>query len=357
MTSVSPKDSDSSSNLHLHLKEQPEQVSGKMEGRSFAKISGLSGWERLSSLFNIIKLVIFTGFLIFSSQEQRKEMGEQWQEFYTGNRVKKLDDSASVTDLSNRVDEAVTEREPDAGASLVVDVPSEPIEAPQAGASTVQDTQLRDRELEAIEREREALRLASYEKMRTAIINAKVPEVPESEHFNLLTENALHEITPGVFLGGNYQPAVFYRYSEEQVEKGEAVEFGQIINVTLRRQEGNYFDPKAPSFTFPSGTEPRRRPDVSIESLRAEEQRYLHEAIRLIDNTKVKNVLIRCQQGIDRSATVVIAYLMSKYHVTADQALNFVRSKRFIANPLDEAGAGVGYMTFLRNEFRPIKLD
>ena len=65
-----------------------------------------------------------------------------------------------------------------------------------------------------------------------------------------------------------------------------------------------------------------------------------------------KKVFVHCAQGKDRSATVVIAYIMSRYDVNADQALTYVRSKRWIANPMDKGG----YMDFLRNEFQPVQL-
>lgn len=46
------------------------------------------------------------------------------------------------------------------------------------------------------------------------------------------------------------------------------------------------------------------------------------------------NVLVHCTQGTSRSPTIVAAYLMAKYDLTADYALEFVKRRRPFANPL-----------------------
>ena len=53
--------------------------------------------------------------------------------------------------------------------------------------------------------------------------------------------------------------------------------------------------------------------------------------IRLIDSGEC--VLVNCMAGISRSATIVIAYLMTKQNLTFQEAFNFVKSKRSIINP------------------------
>ncbi|KAI5639979.1 dual specificity phosphatase, catalytic domain-containing protein [Phthorimaea operculella] len=45
------------------------------------------------------------------------------------------------------------------------------------------------------------------------------------------------------------------------------------------------------------------------------------------------NVLVHCHFGVSRSATLVIAYLMEKYKLNYEQAVNFVRSRRKFINP------------------------
>lgn len=41
--------------------------------------------------------------------------------------------------------------------------------------------------------------------------------------------------------------------------------------------------------------------------------------------------MVNCKQGASRSATLVLAYLMIKHHMTAKQAVRIVRAKREIA--------------------------
>jgi dual specificity phosphatase 12 len=42
----------------------------------------------------------------------------------------------------------------------------------------------------------------------------------------------------------------------------------------------------------------------------------------------VGNVLVHCDQGVSRSATAVVAYLMRKHHATLSDALTMVQKKR-----------------------------
>jgi len=46
-----------------------------------------------------------------------------------------------------------------------------------------------------------------------------------------------------------------------------------------------------------------------------------------------KGVLVHCQQGISRSASIVIAYLIRNHRMTYDQALELVKSKRACVEP------------------------
>ena len=45
------------------------------------------------------------------------------------------------------------------------------------------------------------------------------------------------------------------------------------------------------------------------------------------------NLVVNCAQGVSRSATVTVAYLMTINSWSVDEALAFVRTKRSIANP------------------------
>ncbi|VDB95559.1 unnamed protein product [Peniophora sp. CBMAI 1063] len=62
---------------------------------------------------------------------------------------------------------------------------------------------------------------------------------------------------------------------------------------------------------------------------------HLEGAVERIDAAlkRGKNVLVHCQQGISRSASIVIAYLMRKRGMTFDAALAYVRSRRACIKP------------------------
>lgn len=172
------------------------------------------------------------------------------------------------------------------------------------------------------------------------------------EGLRLLEEHAVHEILPHLFLGGNYNPQVVHsKYSN--LPLANPMPYSLIINATSR----------APGFALPDGAErftftvmPGTR-DIDVDSFKANGQAELAHAIRSMHRSisAGRNVFVNCRQGVDRSATIVIAYIMSYYRVTVDQALNFVRNIRYIANPLDENGSN--YITFLRTQFRPVDLS
>lgn len=58
-------------------------------------------------------------------------------------------------------------------------------------------------------------------------------------------------------------------------------------------------------------------------------------AYHFINNSQLlkKNILIHCMAGISRSVSMVVYYFMKKQHMTFEEALNFIKNKRTIANP------------------------
>ncbi len=58
---------------------------------------------------------------------------------------------------------------------------------------------------------------------------------------------------------------------------------------------------------------------------------HFSRSIEFIDTSNI--VLVHCLAGVSRSATIVIAYLMSKYKVKAKTAIEFVKNKRNLINP------------------------
>lgn len=62
--------------------------------------------------------------------------------------------------------------------------------------------------------------------------------------------------------------------------------------------------------------------------------KHFDEAYKFIDkNIKNGNVLIHCQAGISRSATIIISYLMKKYHLSYGDIIKNIRCARPIINP------------------------
>lgn len=63
---------------------------------------------------------------------------------------------------------------------------------------------------------------------------------------------------------------------------------------------------------------------------------WLRSAVDWIDSQQRAGRItyVHCRAGRSRSAMVVTAYLMQRYHLSRDQALQFVREQRPVANPI-----------------------
>ncbi|CAI2372035.1 unnamed protein product [Moneuplotes crassus] len=81
---------------------------------------------------------------------------------------------------------------------------------------------------------------------------------------------------------------------------------------------------------------------IQVNDLPSENiQKYFESAYEFIDTalqsnkgTTINKVLVHCQVGMSRSATIVISYLMRKFpDMTLTKAFRFVKSKRPIVNP------------------------
>ncbi|KAJ6246126.1 dual specificity protein phosphatase [Anaeramoeba flamelloides] len=80
---------------------------------------------------------------------------------------------------------------------------------------------------------------------------------------------------------------------------------------------------------------------LSYTNLRVEDLYYsnliesFEEFYELIEKTRNENngILVHCQAGCSRSATVVLAYLMKKNNLTKQEALDYVRSIRPLVGP------------------------
>lgn len=74
------------------------------------------------------------------------------------------------------------------------------------------------------------------------------------------------------------------------------------------------------------------------DSLDEDIVRYLPNACQFIEQSALKNepVLVHCQAGVSRSASVCIAYLMKTRNMTYNQAYQFVKQRRSCISPNDK---------------------
>lgn len=62
--------------------------------------------------------------------------------------------------------------------------------------------------------------------------------------------------------------------------------------------------------------------------------RHFESAIAWLERAMLRGpVLVHCVQGVSRSATIVVAYLMAKQHYSLDRALELVKQKRPVVSP------------------------
>lgn len=62
-------------------------------------------------------------------------------------------------------------------------------------------------------------------------------------------------------------------------------------------------------------------------------------------------VLVHCMAGISRSVSLIVYYLMKKYHLDFDNALQFVKNKRKIANPNNSFKLQLKLYHVIRDQF------
>ncbi|TCD66033.1 hypothetical protein EIP91_001888 [Steccherinum ochraceum] len=72
-----------------------------------------------------------------------------------------------------------------------------------------------------------------------------------------------------------------------------------------------------------------------MDSTSADLKPHLEATVRWIDEKlrKGRNVLVHCQQGVSRSAAVVIAYLIYTHNMSYDSAFDLVKRKRACVKP------------------------
>ncbi|KAJ8339125.1 hypothetical protein SKAU_G00359110 [Synaphobranchus kaupii] len=122
------------------------------------------------------------------------------------------------------------------------------------------------------------------------------------------------EILPFLFLGSAYHA------SKKDMLDGMGI--SALLNVSSNCP--NHFEGVYQYKCIP--VEDNHKADISS---------WFIEAIEFIDSVKDSNgrVLVHCQAGISRSATICLAYLMKRKRVRLDEAFEFVRQRRSIISP------------------------
>lgn len=76
--------------------------------------------------------------------------------------------------------------------------------------------------------------------------------------------------------------------------------------------------------------------DSTDLDIRATRRRINNVASRLIDEVADRtntNILVHCNMGISRSATILLRYLQIAYHMNYHSAINFIKEKRSVVKP------------------------
>lgn len=98
--------------------------------------------------------------------------------------------------------------------------------------------------------------------------------------------------------------------------------------------------------------------DIGIDEIKNGMQDVLAKIYHAMSNNK--RVYVGCQQGKDRSALIVVAFIMWQFQVDAEIAVNFVKSKRPIVTVDTKGDGGVEnapYWNYLVNQFDPSQFD
>jgi hypothetical protein len=178
-----------------------------------------------------------------------------------------------------------------------------------------------------------------------------LPDIDEEAHFELLTEQAFHEIVPGVFLGGDYAPQRTHSLAAAAAdEPGNSPPCSLVVRCGETKSSAPGCGDAANTFAFPPKADATDgRVSVGLHSFDEQDGDLAHliHALGMLREcvSAGGRALVHCQQGIDRSATVVAAFIMFQLDLPGDVAFGYVRSRRRIADP------GVpGYKEFLERE-------
>ncbi|XP_041376161.1 dual specificity protein phosphatase 3-like [Gigantopelta aegis] len=128
------------------------------------------------------------------------------------------------------------------------------------------------------------------------------------------------EVYPGVFLGD--------RTAAE--DKRELKSLG--ITLVVNAAQGSKFNQINTNAEFYTDVDMKFHPIPALDIMTYKINKYFKDAAEAIDKCLLSKgkVFVHCQQGISRSAAIVLAFLMIKRDMDVMQAVKSVRAKREI---------------------------
>jgi len=152
-----------------------------------------------------------------------------------------------------------------------------------------------------------------YIRIREEILACQM--TPVQNLFIVPEKTLLSEIIPGLYLGSQKGANMVVNLERQKKQKN-------ISHILTCRN-----DPPRPSMTTFAwlGIDIDDIPDARI-------LHFFDQCYNFIEDAKA-GALVHCKQGVSRSATVVIAYLMRKFNVPYEAAFNFVFSRRPCIDP------------------------
>lgn len=141
-------------------------------------------------------------------------------------------------------------------------------------------------------------------------------------------ETREEEIIPHVFVG-NYDALRALDPSQGNNPRN----FAQVISVTSQDPNTSNEFSRA---SIPENIERRVLKVNDEEEAWIELEANFEPLFQMIDKARMSgaNILIHCTQGQSRSVTVMMAYLIHRLGISAEDALVFVKTRRFIAEPI-----------------------
>lgn len=146
------------------------------------------------------------------------------------------------------------------------------------------------------------------------VIRYEKDDIPLYNKFYNLVNNPCH-IIDNLYIGSAYNAADYYMLKELNI--------GLIINVTS--EISNYY----PDYF--------RYHKIEIEDINEHSLiDSFEETFNIINDYKCsrnestdnKNIMVHCYMGASRSASIIVVYLIKKYKMNLDEAIQYMKSKR-----------------------------